>query len=143
MEFDEIHRERFTFCKTHSVQFSLWPQHCSLPAGWQVACEPQSPEACQQWLDANWTTLTPANFTLCAGGSLDSAFTVGRPLSPASGWQKNCHLTLGMGVAHYVELTGELDSPLLAKFAGLDQADTLRMRFTEETAKSGSGLMMR
>lgn len=37
-------------------------------------------------------------------------------------------------VAHYVELTGELDAPLLAKavVAGIAQADTLRMRFSEE-----------
>ncbi|MDQ9213480.1 MbtH family protein [Escherichia marmotae] len=44
-------------------QFSLWPQPCALPAGWDVVCEPQSQQACQQWLEANWHTLTPANFT--------------------------------------------------------------------------------
>ena len=42
-----------------------------------------------------------------------------------------------MGVAHYVELTGEVDSPLLARavVAGLAQADTLRMRFTEDNGE--------
>ncbi len=37
-------------------------------------------------------------------------------------------------VAHYVELRGELDADLLAEaiVAGMKQADTLRMRFTEE-----------
>ena len=40
-------------------------------------------------------------------------------------------------VAHYVELTGELDAPLLAKaiVAGLQQADTLRMRFSEDNGE--------
>ncbi len=40
-------------------------------------------------------------------------------------------------MAHYVELTGEVDSPLLARavVAGLAQADTLRMRFTEDNGE--------
>ncbi len=37
-------------------------------------------------------------------------------------------------VAHYVELQGEIDAALLAQaiVAGMTQADTLRMRFTED-----------
>lgn len=40
-------------------------------------------------------------------------------------------------VAHYVELTGPVDAPLLAKavVAGMMQADTLRMRFTEDNGE--------
>ncbi len=40
-------------------------------------------------------------------------------------------------VAHYVELDGELDAPLLAKAIkeGLAQADTLHMRFTEDNGE--------
>lgn len=53
---------QFYILQNPQRQFSLWPQQCSLPAGWTVACEPQSQEACQQWLDANWNTLTPANY---------------------------------------------------------------------------------
>ncbi|HCC11792.1 MAG TPA: hypothetical protein DEQ39_13075, partial [Atlantibacter hermannii] len=36
-------------------------------------------------------------------------------------------------VAHYIELDGALDAPLLAKaiVAGMSEADTLRMRFAE------------
>ena len=35
---------------------------------------------------------------------------------PASGWQKNCQIYhSAWSVAHYVELTGEVDSPLLAR----------------------------
>ncbi|MBA1932235.1 MbtH family NRPS accessory protein, partial [Escherichia coli] len=36
---------------------------CALPAGWDVVCQPQSQASCQQWLEAHWRTLTPANFT--------------------------------------------------------------------------------
>lgn len=40
-------------------------------------------------------------------------------------------------VAHYVELTGELNAPLLAKavVVGLGHADTLRMRFSEDNGE--------
>jgi len=40
-------------------------------------------------------------------------------------------------VAHYVELTGPVDAPLLAKAvaAGMMQADTLRMRFNEDNGE--------
>ena len=44
-------------------QFSLWPQQCVLPAGWDIVCQPQSQASCQQWLEAHWRTLTPTNFT--------------------------------------------------------------------------------
>ncbi|BAT34223.1 MbtH family protein [Escherichia albertii] len=53
----------FYILRNAQGQFSLWPQSCVLPAGWEVVCEPQSQESCQQWLEAHWRTLTPANFT--------------------------------------------------------------------------------
>ncbi|ABV13685.1 TPA: MbtH family protein [Citrobacter koseri] len=53
---------QFYILQNPQRQFSLWPQLCSLPAGWQVVCEPQSQALCQQWLDAHWTTLTPAHY---------------------------------------------------------------------------------
>lgn len=53
---------QFYILQNPQRQFSLWPRQCSLPAGWAIACEPQSQEACQQWLAENWTTLTPANY---------------------------------------------------------------------------------
>lgn len=53
---------QFTILQNAQQQYSLWPQQCALPEDWQVVCEPQSSEACQQWLAAHWTTLTPARF---------------------------------------------------------------------------------
>lgn len=51
--------------------------------------------------------------------------------------EKLSTLPSAWSVAHYVELTGELDAPLLAKavVAGLEQADTLRMRFSEDNGE--------
>ena len=53
---------RFFILENAASQFSLWPEHCTLPEGWQVVCEPASNEECNQWLLANWTQLQPANF---------------------------------------------------------------------------------
>lgn len=52
----------FAIVQNSQQQYSLWPQQCTLPDGWRVVCEPQSPEACQQWLAAHWSTLIPTHF---------------------------------------------------------------------------------
>ena len=57
-------RGQFYILQNSQQQFSLWPQHCALPAGWQVVCEPQSQEACQQWLARHWTTLIPGYYAV-------------------------------------------------------------------------------
>ncbi|EAV2855866.1 non-ribosomal peptide synthetase, partial [Salmonella enterica subsp. enterica serovar Typhimurium var. 5-] len=51
--------------------------------------------------------------------------------------EKLSDLPSAWSVAHYVELNGELDAALLAKAVavGMQQADTLRMRFTEENGE--------
>lgn len=51
--------------------------------------------------------------------------------------EKLSDLPSAWSVAHYVELTGDVDAPLLARavVVGLAQADTLRMRFTEDNGE--------
>ncbi|MFL4213282.1 MbtH family protein [Enterobacter mori] len=53
---------QFAILQNDQGQYSLWPQQCDLPAGWRVVCEPQSQEACQQWLAGHWQTLIPSHF---------------------------------------------------------------------------------
>lgn len=53
---------QFYILQNAQQQFSLWPQHCALPEGWAVIGEPQPQQACNDWLAAHWTTLTPAHF---------------------------------------------------------------------------------
>ncbi|AMG93759.1 MULTISPECIES: MbtH family protein [Citrobacter] len=55
---------QFYILQNSQQQFSLWPQHCALPTGWQMVCEPQSQEACQQWLARHWTTLIPGYYAV-------------------------------------------------------------------------------
>ncbi|MGE6037171.1 MbtH family protein [Klebsiella pneumoniae] len=37
---------QFYILRNDQQQYSLWPAHCDLPAGWAVVCPPQSAEAC-------------------------------------------------------------------------------------------------
>lgn len=53
---------QFYILQNAQQAYSLWPQQCAVPAGWQVVCEPRSPEDCNAWLTANWTTILPANY---------------------------------------------------------------------------------
>ncbi|STW24188.1 cytoplasmic protein YbdZ [Klebsiella variicola] len=34
---------QFYILRNDQQQYSLWPAHCDLPAGWAVVCPPQSP----------------------------------------------------------------------------------------------------
>ena len=52
---------QFYILRNGQQQFSLWPPSCALPEGWSVECPPQSLAACNDWLAANWSTLTPAH----------------------------------------------------------------------------------
>jgi len=38
-------------------QYSLWPDFCPWPAGWQRVFGPAPHKACGEWLDAHWLTL--------------------------------------------------------------------------------------
>jgi uncharacterized protein YbdZ (MbtH family) len=53
---------RFFILENDRRQFSLWPEHCELPAGWVAVCEPALAEVCHAWLQENWTNLQPASF---------------------------------------------------------------------------------
>ncbi|MCA1921735.1 MbtH family protein [Buttiauxella noackiae] len=59
--FDSL-QGNFFILKNAQQQFSLWPEHCALPDGWQVVCEPASNDECNRWLLANWGSLQPASF---------------------------------------------------------------------------------
>ena len=59
--FDSL-QGHFFILKNAQQQFSLWPEHCALPDGWQVVCEPALNDECNRWLLANWSDLQPASF---------------------------------------------------------------------------------
>lgn len=53
---------QFSILQNAHHHYSLWPQHCALPEGWQVVCQPQSAQACNAWLAERWTTLNPSYY---------------------------------------------------------------------------------
>jgi MbtH protein len=40
-------------------QYSLWPAHIKVPAGWTVAVENDTRAACLEWVDKTWTDMRP------------------------------------------------------------------------------------
>ena len=40
-------------------QHSLWPSFVAVPAGWKVALDESSRDACLDYVNANWTDLRP------------------------------------------------------------------------------------
>ncbi|PIJ50202.1 MbtH family protein [Erwinia sp. OLTSP20] len=60
--FDDAQGQFYILGNAHQ-QFSLWPQQCRLPAGWDVLCPPQAAEECQAWLQRHWTSLSPDSFS--------------------------------------------------------------------------------
>lgn len=51
---------QFYILRNDQQQYSLWPAHCDLPAGWTVVCPRSRPRPATR-LAANWSTLTPAH----------------------------------------------------------------------------------
>ena len=40
-------------------QYSLWPTAAEIPAGWSIACEQNSRNACIEYISKNWTDMRP------------------------------------------------------------------------------------
>lgn len=40
-------------------QYSLWPSHLAVPAGWLVAYGEDARPACLDYIEKNWTDLRP------------------------------------------------------------------------------------
>lgn len=40
-------------------QHSLWPSFADVPSGWVVACGPADREECLDFVEQNWTDITP------------------------------------------------------------------------------------
>jgi MbtH protein len=41
-------------------QYSLWPAAAEIPAGWSVACEQGSRQACLEYVRGHWTDMRPS-----------------------------------------------------------------------------------
>ena len=49
-------------------QYSLWPSLISVPAGWKVAHEAASRQACQDYIDQTWTDMRPRSLIASESG---------------------------------------------------------------------------
>ncbi|CNG71452.1 MbtH-like protein [Mycobacterium tuberculosis] len=49
-------------------QHSLWPSFAEVPAGWTVAKEEDTRQACLDYVDENWTDMRPKSLIEAMGG---------------------------------------------------------------------------
>ncbi|MFD6096654.1 MbtH family protein [Nocardiopsis flavescens] len=50
---------RFQVLVNAEGQHSLWPVFAAVPAGWTVAKEEDSRQACLEYVERNWTDIRP------------------------------------------------------------------------------------
>ncbi|AXG79217.1 MbtH family protein [Streptomyces paludis] len=47
-------------------QHALWPSFAALPAGWEEVFGPAAQDACHDYVEQNWTDLTPRSARIAA-----------------------------------------------------------------------------
>ncbi|AFJ46485.1 MbtH family protein [Shimwellia blattae] len=65
--FDDPNGQFYILMNT-SGEYSLWPDYCPLPAGWNKVCEPQPQALCVSWLAGHWQALTPQTWSATGEG---------------------------------------------------------------------------
>ena len=48
-------------------QYSLWPSFAEVPAGWTVAKDEDTRQACLDYVDENWTDMRPKSLVEAMG----------------------------------------------------------------------------
>jgi MbtH protein len=49
----------FVVVMNHEEQYSIWPAHRALPAGWQALGQPGKKAECLRYIEERWTDLRP------------------------------------------------------------------------------------
>lgn len=50
---------RYLALMNHEGQYSLWPSYIDVPAGWSVAHQEDSREACLNYIEEHWVDMRP------------------------------------------------------------------------------------
>ena len=53
-------------------QYSLWPSFIEIPAGWTSVHEPDTRQACLDYISQNWTDMRPRSLIRSMEGSSNS-----------------------------------------------------------------------
>ena len=54
----------FLVLRNDEEQFSLWPEHVDVPAGWTTVHGPAGRQACLEHIERNWTDMRPRSLVL-------------------------------------------------------------------------------
>ena len=50
------------------LQYCLWPGFAEIPAGWRIAHEKDTRQACLDFVERIWTDMRPRSLVLAMGG---------------------------------------------------------------------------
>lgn len=60
MAFDETdNQERYRVVVNHEEQYSIWPEHREIPAGWRDAGKAGTKDECLRYVNEVWTDMRP------------------------------------------------------------------------------------
>ncbi|ALG06274.1 MbtH family protein [Kibdelosporangium phytohabitans] len=57
----ESDQDDYLVLTNHEDQHSLWPVFADVPAGWTTAFGPAARAACLEFVERNWTDITPTS----------------------------------------------------------------------------------
>jgi MbtH protein len=49
-------------------QYSLWPEFIAVPAGWTIVHQPDTRQACLDYINENWTDMRPKSLIKAMNG---------------------------------------------------------------------------
>lgn len=55
------------------LQYSLWPEQTTVPAGWSVAHGPAGRDSCLAYVEATWTDMRPASLARAMAADLGAS----------------------------------------------------------------------
>lgn len=64
MPSEEIADDRYLVVANHEEQYSIWPDHRALPAGWRAAGFAGTREQCLEHIKVVWTDMRPASLRI-------------------------------------------------------------------------------
>lgn len=73
----------FVVLINHEGQYSLWPSSISVPAGWDIAHDEDTRQACVDFIEANWQDMRPLSLVRAMAASEDERRgSMARPVPP-------------------------------------------------------------
>ncbi len=85
MGFEDDDKTVYNVVVNHEEQYSIWPTHREIPAGWKAAGKSGSKKECLDYIDEVWTDMRPLSLRRQMEEQEARRKTAGEKKSPTSG----------------------------------------------------------